>query len=170
MTCCWWCCHEIEGESLAMPTRHDPLRNRFTTQGHFCSWSCMKSFAVDKFGVNRGGIVCGNIIMYRKKLYDKIGPVVMAPNRFKLKMFGGEMTIEEFRANALRDHGARRAVETTPQVDRVVPIISPKDRLLANEKAPEEEKSKLKLKRSKPLVKDHADLESALGLIIKPKK
>lgn len=166
MVWCWWCVHPFDGESLAMPTRHDPLRNKFTTQGHFCSWSCMKSFAVDKFGVNRGGIVCGNIIVYRKCMYNKIGPVSLAPNRFKLSVFGGDMSIEEFRANGLRDEGPRCRVETTPHVDRVVPIVSTKEKL---EEMVSEDKTKLKLKRTKPLVKDHADLESALGLIIKPK-
>ena len=56
MSWCWWCCHAFDGEPLQMPRRHDPMRNKFTTQGHFCSWSCMKAFAVDKFGVNAGSV------------------------------------------------------------------------------------------------------------------
>ena len=35
----------------------------------------MKAFAVDKFGVNAGSVICGNIVCYRKQKYDKIGSV-----------------------------------------------------------------------------------------------
>jgi hypothetical protein len=63
----------------------------------------MKSFAIDKYGCSRGGLICGNIVMMRKKMYNQIGSVKAAPNRFKLKEFGGEMTIEEFRENQTID-------------------------------------------------------------------
>ena len=64
---CWWCCHDFDTTPLSMPVRHDERRNTFHTSGNFCSWSCMKSFAIDKHGLTKGGLICGNIVMMRKK-------------------------------------------------------------------------------------------------------
>src|SRR6056300_1725774 len=110
--CCWWCCHTFTNEPLKLPYHYDYLRNKYVTEGHFCSWSCMKSYAIDKYGLNKGGIICGNIITMRKKMYNLIGSVVMAPKRYMLKMFGGPLTIEEFRKNSLVDKGKPKSIPT----------------------------------------------------------
>jgi len=104
----------------------------------------------------------------RKKLYNQIGSVKCAPNRFKLKEFGGDMTIEEFRKNQTIDTCERKEVATSPYVDNLIPIISNTKKMdeIKNATAPN---NALKLKRSKPPKRNHNDLESALGLIITPK-
>jgi len=132
----------------------------------------MKSFALDKFGVNAGSVICGNIITYRKAKYGKIGCVPMAPNRFKLKEFGGDMTIEEFRMNALRDEGTSKHVETSAHVERLVPFTSAIEEAASSMVAVNnnKEEGELTLKRTKPLKKTHASLEEALGLVIKPRQ
>ena len=165
---CWWCCHTFESDTLSMPYKYDDLRNKFYTSGNYCSWSCVKSHAIDKYGVNKGSIVCGNIVLMRKKLYNQIGSVKCAPNRFKLKEFGGDMTIEEFRKNQTIDTCERKEVATSPYVDNLIPIISNTKKMdeIKNATAPN---NALKLKRSKPPKRNHNDLESALGLIITPK-
>ena len=95
---CWWCCHPFEGQELRLPFKYDALRNRFETMGRFCSWGCMKSFNIDRNGVNQGGIVGQNILVMRKQMTkEPICPVKCAPNRFSLKEFGGTLSIEEFR-------------------------------------------------------------------------
>ena len=103
MSWCWWCCHSFEGTPLTVPHRYDDRRSKFYTAGNFCSWSCVKSYAIDKFGDVKGSIVCGNT-----KKMDEI-------------------------KNATSSNNA------------------------------------LKLKRNKPLKRNHNNLESALGLIITPK-
>ena len=57
---CWWCCHPFEGDTLELPYKYDEKRNKFYTCGGFCSWSCMKRYAIDKYGITRGGIICSN--------------------------------------------------------------------------------------------------------------
>lgn len=165
---CWWCCHDFEGTPLNMPFKHDERRNTFHTTGNFCSWSCMKSYALERYGLSRGGLICGNIVMMRKKKYNQIGPIKPAPHRFSLKEFGGDLTIEEFRKNNTVDEVKSNEVRTQPVVDKLIPIIS-------NTKKMDEIKNStlnnnaLKLKRTKPLKRSHNNLESALGLIITPK-
>ena len=168
MSWCWWCCHSFEGTPLSMPYKHDELRNKFYTAGNYCSWSCMKSHAIDKYGVNRGSIVCGNIIVMRKKMYNQIGSVKCAPNRFTLKEFGGDLTIEAFRENLTRDVTEAKPVETTPVINNVIPIISNTKKMDEIKNATTSNNA-LKLKRNKPLKRNHNNLESALGLIITPK-
>jgi hypothetical protein len=161
---CWWCCHPYDTEPLSLPYGHDELRNKFSTTGNFCSWSCMKSYAIDRYGINKGSIICGNIVMMRRRMYGHSGSVRPAPNRYRLKVFGGDMTIEEFRAACIIDREKRKPVESEPTRDVVVPFIS-------NARKTDEIKNtddSLVLKRNKPLKRNQNSLESALGLIINP--
>jgi hypothetical protein len=165
---CWWCCHDFVSTPLSMPFRHDERRNIFHTSGNFCSWSCMKSYAIDKYGLSRGGLICGNIVMMRKKMFNQIGSVKPAPDRFRLKEFGGDMTIEDFRKNQTLDEGKAKEVDNKPYEKNVVPFVSNTKRM--NEiKNASSDNNALKLKRSKPLKRSHNNLESALGLVITPK-
>jgi hypothetical protein len=165
---CWWCCHDFEGTQLKMPLKHDEKRNTFHTTGNFCSWSCMKSYAIEKYGLSRGGLICGNIVMLRKKMYNQIGPIKPAPYKYRLKEFGGDLTIEEFRKNHTIDNEKQLEVKTEPAISNMIPIVS-------NTKKMDEIKNSvsnnntLKLKRTKPLKRSYNNLESALGLIITPK-
>jgi hypothetical protein len=128
----------------------------------------MKSYAIDTHGLTIGGRICGNIVLMRKKMYNQIGPIKFAPKRFRLKEFGGDMTIEEFRENQILDKGLPNAVETNPYADNLIPFVSNTKRMDEIKNASDNNNA-LKLKRSKPLKRNHNNLESALGLIITPK-
>ena len=106
--------------------------------------------------------------MMRKKMFNQIGPVKPAPNRFVLKEFGGDMTIEQFRENQTRDIEEPKKIESTPVINKVIPIISNTKRMDEIKNASSSNNA-LKLKRNKPLQRSHNNLESALGLIITPK-
>jgi hypothetical protein len=148
-----------------MPKKYDELRKKFYTQGLFCSWSCMKAFAIDKYGVNFGGRICGNIVCMRKQMYGIVGPVKIAPNRYKLEVFGGTITIDDFRKETLRDEGVPKKLDEKPMRDVLIPFVSNTPETVQDIKS-----SDLKLKREKPLQRTHNSLESALGLRIKPKQ
>lgn len=184
---CWHCCHAFEGDALALPTRYDQLRKKFWTKGHFCSFSCMKAFAIDSYGDQHGSIVASNVVMYRRRMCPEArGGVRRAPNRYSLQLFGGSMTIEEFRAHAdtapspenrrvvetMEDHGTQTT--TTVSSDSAATFLTRTDERAAAKKlkeisASETENESLKLKRNKPLQRSHNDLENALGLVIKPR-
>lgn len=166
---CWWCCHPFEGETLHMPYKYDDKRNKFKVCGNFCSWSCMKSYALDKYGLNKGSIICGNIIMMRRKMYNHLGSVKPSPNRFLLDVFGGNMTITEFRKNLTIDKGESKSIIKEPVVDIVMPFISNKAKMNEIKNSSTDTNDTLKLKRTKPLKRNYNNLESALGLIITPK-
>ena len=168
MSWCWWCCHSFEGAPLSVPHRYDDRRSKFYTAGNFCSWSCVKSYAIDKCGDVKGSIVCGNIVLMRRKMYNQIGHVKPAPNRFRLTEFGGDLTIDVFRENQTLDTGVPKEVETNAYVDNTIPFVSNTKRMDEIKNASTGNNA-LKLKRSKPLKRSHNNLESALGLVITPK-
>lgn len=165
---CWWCCHPFEGDILKLPYKYDELRNKFYTCGGFCSWSCMKRYAIDKYGITRGGIICSNIISMRKKIYNKLGSITIAPLREQLEVFGGTMSIEEFRKNSVKDNELAKTINTAPVENRLIPIIS-NTRKMDEIKSATGSNETLRLKREKPLKRNENNLEAALGLIIKPK-
>ena len=164
---CWWCCHEFKGTPLNMPHKHDEKRDTFMTSGTFCSWSCMKTYALDTYGINRGSIICGNMIMMRKKLFGKLGSIKPAPKRFRLVEFGGDLTIQQFRENLLVDDGPPEETNTEPVPNIVVPVVSNTAKMYEIKSATGKNEP-LRLKREKPLKRDQNNLESVLGLIIKP--
>lgn len=164
---CWWCCHECKGTPLSMPYKHDEKRDTFMTSGTFCSWSCMKTYALDTYGINRGSIICGNMIMMRRKIFGKLGSIKPAPKRFRLVQFGGDMTIEQFRENLLVDTNPPDDIQTEPVPNICVPIVSNTSKMYEIKSASGKNES-LRLKREKPLKRDQNNLESVLGLIIKP--
>ena len=167
---CWWCCLPFENTPLSLPTRYDDRRQKFTTSGTFCSWSCMKTYALDHYGLSRGSIMCGHMVMMRKKLYDKIGHIKPAPKRQSMKHFGGNLTIEEFRSNACIDKEKPNTIITTEANKMVLTQDFTKNQKMYEIKNASCDSNQLKLKREKPLKREKNNLESVLGLVIKPKK
>jgi hypothetical protein len=100
--CCWWCCHTFDNSPCTLPTKYDPLRKRYTFTGIFCSWSCVKAYNFDRTD-HRLGERVGLISMLIKQLHscEECVSIKPAPHRQCLKMFGGYMTIEEFRNASL---------------------------------------------------------------------
>ena len=166
MTCCWWCCHETT-KNLQLPVKYFSNTNTFTTRGVFCSWSCMKAFAKKEYPTYTMGRVCENITFMRKKMYGLIGVINPAPERYLLEMFGGTMTIEEFRSGLVVDDGVSNfEINKSEFGTKEIPIVKNRDTnkmsLINNTKANNEP---LRLKRSKPLKRD-SNLMSALGISV----
>jgi hypothetical protein len=128
----------------------------------------MKSFAIDKYGVSKGGIICGNMSLMRKRMFNQLGHIKPAPNRFLLKEFGGDLSIDDFRRNQTEDVTVPEKVIQEPYKDVVIPFVSNTKKMDEIKNATSNNNA-LKLKRNKPLKRTHNNLESALGLIITPK-
>jgi len=80
------------------------------------------------------------------------------------------MTIDEFRENQTVDKvEVVEELLTVPYKDHVIPFISSTRKMEEIKAANTADNNALKLKRSKPLKRNHNNLENALGLIIKPK-
>lgn len=140
---CWWCCYPFEWESLHFP--YEFTSNTFHTVGHFCSWGCMKSY-----GINRGKFeACDFITLLRKRMEGKIKPIAKAPSRYCLQMFGGSVSIDDYRKG--------------------IPIhVNIPGEIFHDTIASKDEKFEpTKLKREKPLERNKGKLETCLGIIRK---
>jgi hypothetical protein len=103
----------------------------------------------------------------RKKKYNQNGCIKPAPDRFRLKEFGGDMTIDQFRENLTMEE-TKETIETKPVVNTTV-VVPNNTRKMNEIKNASSNNNALKMKRNKPLKRDSTNLESALGLIITPK-
>lgn len=95
---CWWCCHPFDHSPFHMPSQLKKVngQNHFQTYGYFCSFSCMKAYnnnENDSQKNNRFTLIS----MMVKETYKKDIIVVTAPPRQSLQVFGGDLSIEEFR-------------------------------------------------------------------------
>jgi hypothetical protein len=96
--CCWWCCHKFDSLPIGMPTDFNSKQKKFLVKGVFCSFACMTSYRDTKHNnVNTNSLVS---YLYSKLTAEPIGTkICRAPPKESLKMFGGELSIEEFRSS-----------------------------------------------------------------------
>jgi hypothetical protein len=152
MVWCFWCCHPIEGEALHLPFKYDDRREEFKTYGHFCSWACIKAYNIDKASP-RWGEIQSLITMMRLKMYGKISPCPRAPKRECLQVFGGTMSIEDFRNCKDPPH-----IRIPPSI-----LIEYKPEVYSMHKGIESSVSELVIRREKPLKRMQSPLERALN-------
>lgn len=181
---CWWCVHALpQLPCIHLPTRYDEKCDRFETKGNFCSWQCAKAWALDQNSA-RSGEMQMILMMMRSRAVGRYTPLWPAPKREALKIFGGTMTIEEFRS-----YGGlvEPPIVHWPDQRRHVPIIggtatpvtetgdapvatAAKDRgrLKAIQNSTNSSDT-LKIKRNKPLARAESKLENVLGITRKEK-
>jgi hypothetical protein len=160
MVWCWWCCHSFTGVEKHYPYKYDEKTKHFSTAGHFCSWPCVKAWAIDQAGA-RAGERQMYIALMRKHELGKYVPCFAAPKRQALQVFGGTMSIEEF----------RKCGKDAPSVHLPYEMhtMHTVGKLNAIQATTSDEISDLKLQRDKPLARAKSKLESALGITRKVK-
>ena len=94
---CWWCCHSFENSPATLPYKYDPIRNRFKVMGIFCSWSCAKSYSLNDNSLQIRNFCMLNLTEFVRQIYGYTIKIPCAPPRQSLKIFGGYMSIKEFR-------------------------------------------------------------------------
>lgn len=94
---CFWCCHDIGAHKYGMPILYDAVHQVFQQFGTFCSLECA---AAHNFATHQGSDKVWEIHSWIQLLAKKLGietPIRPAPTRFLLQLFGGPMTIDDFR-------------------------------------------------------------------------
>lgn len=95
---CWWCCHQFDTLPIGMPLDFNTNTKKFRVRGVFCSFACMVAYKIDQRYRNKDSLIK---YLY-KKLTDGNGGTTSlpcAPPRCVLRMFGGDLTIDEFRSS-----------------------------------------------------------------------
>lgn len=116
---CHNCCHSFDTTPVPLPYSYDRIRNIYMCRGVYCSWQCAKAFNMGNMPHAGRGNVNMNISLLAHRMWIKYireesgtqdEPSVYttlrlytkyhiepARNRDVLRVFGGTMTIEEYR-------------------------------------------------------------------------
>jgi hypothetical protein len=99
---CWWCIHKAD-EYVGCPVKLRVSPNRkhreMLCTGYFCSFQCALAWGLQNDHENSRPLT----YLLARRNYDCDGQVTAAPTRERLKMFGGAMSIEQFRSASNTD-------------------------------------------------------------------
>jgi hypothetical protein len=169
---CWWCSHPFNGAPCALPESY--IKGKFYVNGCFCTFNCAASYNFSKNDDNMWERYSLLNLMY-KKLYNRnFIKINLAPPRETLKIFGGYLSIEEFRENSYKNEKTFMVIK--PPLISIIPkieenILSNNKNLknnfpLVNENILNKTQSTLKLKRNKPVTNPNSTLQSFMDLKI----
>lgn len=180
---CWHCVHEFEGDAIGLPEKFH--NNTFHVFGIFCSFNCALKY---NYNMNDTKIWTRTSLLHMmyNQYYEqqdenedkeitahKIQP---APPREQLTVFGGSMTIEQFRNSSNNNKSYRMIL---PPMVSIMPLIEEDYRTKCNIKISNSNipidmnnlvkaNKSLKLKREKPLISSQYSLEKTMGIKRKP--
>ena len=94
---CWNCFHSIEKEMKSIPLKYED--NVFYIYGYFCTLGCCLRYIIENFHGNELWTKNELFHFYCREIYNKNVEISIPPNKFALRKFGGNLTIEEYRSN-----------------------------------------------------------------------
>jgi hypothetical protein len=171
---CFWCAHGFDWRPCVIPERE--VAGVYTVYGNFCCPECAFAYLLQE---TMDPHVRWERIALLHRIYDREGKGRMFPaaGREVLKLFGGPLTIESFRAT-MRSGKVRIDVHMPPMVSILGSIdtkpidffdSSLKNTLvgsLTQEKTQKAEEG-LRLKRTKPLKDKESTLDSVMNIQIR---
>lgn len=170
---CFWCCHTFTNRPVVLPMRDTGEYLQVT--GNFCSPECACAYLFDmrQDSHTRWEQLALLYRVYGEACNGKIHP---APSRNVLKLFGGNLSITEYR-NLIRSHKVRIDVHLPPMVSILATMDTKpidfydasltkgvtetiKERLQKAEEV-------LRLRRTKPLKAWESTLDACISLKIR---
>lgn len=98
---CWWCCHTFDEYPKPIPV--EIQGNNMKVIGNCCSWNCNKAYCLQ----HHKTLSLFHTFYTRLFPNDSSDLVKPAPSPLCTKMFGGSLTIEEYRSSF---HNSKRRV------------------------------------------------------------
>lgn len=170
---CFWCCHTFTNRPVVLPIRDTGEHLQVT--GNFCSPECACAYLFDmrQDSHTRWEQLALLYRVYGEACQGKIHP---APARTILKLFGGNLTITDYR-NMIQSHKVRADIHLPPMVSILATMDTKpidfydasltkgvtetiKERLQKAEEV-------LRLRRTKPLKAWESTLDACINLKIK---
>ena len=91
---CWNCCHKFVNNIYGLPIKY--IDEVFYTYGNFCSLECSARYCFDNLG-NDSAQIYSVINLYNIIVNKSNKKIKCAPNKLILDIFGGPLTIDEYR-------------------------------------------------------------------------
>jgi hypothetical protein len=168
---CWWCCHKFEGIPCALPEFYK--KDKFYVNGCFCSFNCTTSYNFSKNDDAMWERYSLLNLMYKKMYKKNFVKINLAPPREALKIFGGYLSIEEFREYSIKNDKTFQVIN--PPLISIIPKIEENINISKNAKNNNQSinesiltktQNSLKLKRNKPITNPNSTLQSFMDLKI----
>ena len=91
---CYYCHHFFDNKPFYIPLKYSEVLNRYKLFGNFCSPNCAKSYCISsKLLESKTYLLC----KFYRELFGPSFKFSPAPCFLKLKEYGGNLSIEEFR-------------------------------------------------------------------------
>ena len=173
---CFWCIHSFENQPCIIPERED--KGLWRVYGNFCCPECAVSYLLNE---TMDPHVRWERMALLHRLYDPegISRIFPSPARESLKILGGPMTIESFRAT-ISAKKVRVDIHMPPMVSILGSIdtkpidffdSSLKNTMFTAEKSTARNGEEgLRLKRTKPLKDRDSTLDAVMNIQIKTKR
>ena len=164
---CHHCCYSFEGVPVPLPQSYDALRKVYHCRGNFCSWQCAKAYNnLQTPPSGRGNrnmyislLAHRTWVKYRKAIGSTQENLAMrtyamslihpSPPREVLKVFGGKLSIDEFREGLFGIIPPSEAVEGKPFLTIREKLLLP---FLDSSKRRSEESNVVTLGSSRPVT------------------
>ena len=153
---CFWCCHSFNWTQCVLPVSYDAYKNIYTCEGNYCSPECAlaylyKECATESIKWNRHSLL--------RHLYSNMYTTTdlsPAPPRTLLRMFGGPLDIEQYRAYTTKTNDL--VFSELPPIRLIFPTMNIQGPIRDIKKfvslsadVVEKASEQLRLKRSKPI-------------------
>jgi hypothetical protein len=172
---CHWCCHKFDSTPIGLPIKMSHDHALFHVIGCFCSFECACAYNFDSRESTNERLSRFTLL---NNLATRVGtervPVKPAPPRYSLDMFGGFMTIEQFRAKS-----SKYIIVNTAPMTSVVQLAEGLNEhdvhsdyryVPLDDQRVNKYQEQLKLKRAKPLLGAKNTLEQSMKITITPKR
>ena len=170
---CFWCCHTFTHRPVVLPIR-DTGEHLLVT-GNFCSPECAAAYLFD---IRQDSHTRWEQYALLHRIYGDAcqGSIYPAPVRTLLKLFGGALSIQEYRA-LIQSHKVRVDIHLPPMVSILATMdTKPIDFYDANltknvsetvKERLQKAEEVLRLRRTKPLKAWESTLDACINLKIK---
>jgi hypothetical protein len=120
---CWHDCHPFHSQPIPLLHRYEERSGLYHVYGVFCSPNCAKMYIIE----HEQGVTSLRMVEFLSMLrvvYGITGNLKPAPPRMRLKLFGGELTIQQFRNQFKHAHERLVAPPFVPSGLTVIQTLS----------------------------------------------
>ena len=171
---CFWCCHQFKGRPTVLPIRDEG--EYLQVYGNFCCPECAMAYLFD---MRQDSHTRWEQLALLNRVYGDYvgGKIKPAPHRSILKIFGGPMSIDEFR-DVITQKKVRIDIHIPPMVSLLSTMDTKpidfydanltKDVMETVKERLQKAEEVLKLRRTKPLKAWESTLDACINLRIRP--
>jgi len=168
---CFWCCHGFDHTPWGITTKYDSATGVFVLSGIFCSPNCALAHLLEYEHNNMllwEKVSLLNLLHY--KIYMTDENLVPAPDKLCLKMFGGPLVVDEFRALTIKNN--KNYYVNFPPCNIVSPVLEETKKIFNQDSffIPIDKKrinriqTELKIKRTNSVNKSRNTLDSVMKI------